>query len=306
MSRAMTIPFRLNDARLREGMDYLAQVDPRFAEARATYGDPPLRTAEEGFSALLRSIMGQQVSVFAARAIWDRLATAVNPVTPENLLKLSDEELRACGLSNNKVKFARSLALDTVERRIVFEDLPALEDEALVAMLTRAKGIGRWTAEIYMMFALGRPDVMPANDLGLIAGAQQLLKLRNRPEPERLLKLAKPWRPWRSVAAMFLWHVRRNMPDFSSSPAAQARREAERLAREERKAARLARAVAAAAAKEAGAATKATRRADATKADAATTETKRAAAKKRTIAASRGKRLKRAAPARNGRSSLSP
>jgi len=281
----MTIPFRLDDARLREGMDYLARLDSRFAEARATYGDPPLRTAEEGFSALLRSIMGQQVSVFAARAIWDRLATAVNPVTPENLLRLSDEELRACGLSNNKVKFARALALDTVDRRIVFEDLPALEDEALVAMLTRAKGIGRWTAEIYMMFALGRPDVMPANDLGLITAAQKLLKLRQRPEPERLLKLAKPWRPWRSVAAMFLWHVRRNMPDFSSSPAAQARREAERLAKEERKAARLAKAAAAAAAPAADGAGKAPRR---------------PAAKKRTIAASRRKRLKRARAAARG------
>jgi hypothetical protein len=140
-----------------------------------------------------------------------------------------------------------------------------------------------------MMFALGRPDVMPANDLGLITAAQQLLKLRNRPEPERLLKLAKPWRPWRSVAAMFLWHVRRNMPDFSSSPAAQARREAERLAKEERKAARLAKAAAAA-----------------TAADGASKTARRPAAKKRTIAASRRKRLKRAAPARHGRSPISP
>ncbi len=269
----MSIPFRLDDARLREGMDYLAQLDPRFAEARATYGDPPLRTAEEGFSALLRSIIGQQVSVFAARSIWDRVATAVDPVTPQNVLRLSDEELRACGLSNNKVKFARALALDTVEGRIIFEDLPALDDESLVAALTQAKGIGRWTAEIYMMFALGRPDVMPANDLGLLVAAQHLLKLRQRPEPERLLKLSKPWRPWRTVAALFLWHFRRNMPDFSSSPAAQARREAERLAREERKAARLAKA----AAQPAPAARK-------------------AAAKKRTVAASRRKQLKRAAP----------
>ncbi|HKU97184.1 MAG TPA: DNA-3-methyladenine glycosylase 2 family protein [Vineibacter sp.] len=272
----MSIPFRLDEARLREGMDYLAQLDPRFAEARAVYGDPPLRTAEEGFSALLRSIIGQQVSVFAARSIWDRVATAVDPVTPENLLRLSDEELRACGLSNNKVKFARSLALDTVERRIVFEDLPTLDDQTLVATLTQAKGIGPWTAEIYMMFALGRPDVMPINDLGLIVAAQHLLKLRQRPEPERLLKLSKPWRPWRTVAALFLWHFRRNMPDFSSSPAAQARREAERLAKEERKAARLAQAAARAAAEPVA--------------------VKKAAAKKRTVAASRRKKLKRATP----------
>ncbi len=272
----MSIPFRLDEARVREGMDYLAALDPRFAAARATYGDPPLRTAEEGFSALLRSIIGQQVSVFAARSIWDRVATAVDPVTPENLLRLSDEELRACGLSNNKVKFARSLALDTVERRIVFEDLPTLDDAALVATLTQAKGIGPWTAEIYMMFALGRPDVMPINDLGLIVAAQHLLKLRQRPEPERLLKLSTPWRPWRTVAALFLWHFRRNMPDFSSSPAAQARREAERLAKEARKAARLAKA--------------------AERAAAEPTAAKKTAAKKRTVAASRRKKLKRATP----------
>jgi DNA-3-methyladenine glycosylase II len=242
MSPAMSIPFRLDEGRVREGMDHLCGLDPRFAAARALYGDPPLRTMDEGFAALLRSIVGQQVSVFAARSIWDRVALAVNPVTPENLLRLADEELRACGLSNNKVRFARSLALDTVERRIVFETLADLDDETIVTTLTQAKGIGRWTAEIYMMFALGRPDVMPANDLGLIVAAQHLLKLRKRPEPARLLKLSKPWRPWRTVASLFLWHFRRNMPDFSSSPAAQARRETERAAKEARKAARAGRA----------------------------------------------------------------
>jgi DNA-3-methyladenine glycosylase II len=265
MSPGMSIPFRLDEARVREGMDHLARLDPRFAAARATYGDPALRTMEEGFAALLRSIVGQQVSVFAAASIWGRVATAVHPVTPDNLLRLSDEELRACGLSSNKVRFARGLALDTLERRIVFEDLPALDDEALVAMLTQAKGIGRWTAEIYMMFALGRPDVMPANDLGLIVAAQHLLKLRQRPKPERLLKLSEKWRPWRSVAALFLWHFRRNMPDFSSSPAAKARRAVEHAAREERKAARQAR-------------------------GAARPAAKRAAARKRTVAASRRKK----------------
>ncbi|HJQ58981.1 MAG TPA: hypothetical protein VJ890_18900 [Vineibacter sp.] len=274
----MSIPFRLDEARVREGMDFLAALDPRFAEARAQYGDPPLRTMDEGFAALLRSIVGQQVSVFAARSIWDRVAASVAPTTPENLLLRSDDELRACGLSNNKVKFARALALDTMERRIVFEDLAVLGDEAIVTSLTQAKGIGRWTAEIYMMFALGRPDVMPANDLGLIVAAQHLLKLRRRPEPTRLLKLSAPWQPWRSVAALFLWHFRRNMPDFSSSPAAQARRAAEQAAKEERKAARLAKA--------------------ASRPTTKRPAVNKKAAKKRTIAASRRKHLKRAPPAR--------
>ena len=237
----MSIPFRLTDLHVQEGMAALGAIDPRFAAGLAAYGHPPLRMAAEGYAALLRAIVGQQVSVYAARSIWDRVAALVNPMTPQRLLEFSDAELRACGLSNNKVKFARSLALDTAEKRIVFEALPELDDEAVIAMLTQAKGIGRWTAEIYMMFALGRPDVMPANDLGLIVAAQSLFGLRKRPDPKKMLKMAEAWRPWRSVAALFLWHYRHNMPDFSDSPAAVARREAERLAKEERKATRAAR-----------------------------------------------------------------
>jgi DNA-3-methyladenine glycosylase II len=240
MSPAMSIPFRLTDRHVLEGMTALGATDPRFAAGLATYGQPPLRRAEEGYAALLRAIVGQQVSVYAARSIWNRLAALVDPMTPERLLEFSDEQLRACGLSNNKVKFARSLALDTAERRIVFEALPDLDDEAVIAMLTQAKGIGRWTAEIYMMFALGRPDVMPANDLGIIVATQHFFGLRRRPDPQKMLKLAEAWRPWRTVAALFLWHYRHNMPDFSDSPAAVARREAERAAKEERKAARAA------------------------------------------------------------------
>lgn len=221
-------------------MAALAALDPRFAAGLTSYGHPPLRNADEGYAALLRAIVGQQVSVYAARSIWNRVAALVDPMTPERLLEFSDEQLRACGLSNNKVKFARSLALDTAEKRIVFEALAALDDDAVVTMLTQAKGIGRWTAEIYMMFALGRPDIMPANDLGLIVAAQHFFGLRRRPDPHKLLKMAEAWRPWRTVAALFLWHYRHNMPDFSDSPAAVARRDAERLAREERKAARAA------------------------------------------------------------------
>ncbi|MBX3503058.1 MAG: DNA-3-methyladenine glycosylase 2 family protein [Alphaproteobacteria bacterium] len=236
----MSIPFRLTEEHVLEGMTALGAIDPRFAAGLATYGQPPLRSAEEGYAALLRAIVGQQVSVYAARSIWDRVAALVVPMTPQRLLEFSDAELRACGLSNNKVKFARSLALDTAEKRIVFEHLPELDDDAVIAMLTQAKGIGRWTAEIYMMFALGRPDVMPANDLGIIVAAQHFFGLRRRPDPKRLLTMAEAWRPWRTVASLFLWHYRHNMPDFSDSPAAIARRAAERLAKEERKAKRAA------------------------------------------------------------------
>jgi DNA-3-methyladenine glycosylase II len=241
MSRAMSIPFRLNDQYVQEGMAALAARDPRFAAGLSELGHPPLRAADEGYAALLRAIVGQQVSVYAARSIWNRVAALVDPMTPERLLTFSDEQLRACGLSNNKVKFARALAFDTAEKRVVFEALAGLDDDAAIAMLTQVKGIGRWTAEIYLMFALGRPDIMPANDIGLIVAAQHLLGLRRRPDPQKMLKIAEAWRPWRTVAALFLWHYRHNMPDFSDSPAATAKREAERLAKEERKALRAAR-----------------------------------------------------------------
>ena len=211
----MSIPFRLDEAKLQEGLAHLAQVDEDFARALALHGPPPLRRLDEGFAALLRAIVGQQVSVKAAASIWGRFETACGTVTPERVLELDDAALRAVGLSGGKMRYSRGLALDTREQRIVFEALSALEDQAVIDMLTQAKGIGRWTAEMYLMFALGRPDVMPAADLGLIVAAQHLKRMRKRPDSKRLLKLAEAWRPWRSVAALFLWHYRRTMPDWS-------------------------------------------------------------------------------------------
>jgi len=113
------------------------------------------------------------------------------------------------------MRYGRSLATDIVEGRIDFGTLAALDDETAIAMLMQAKGIGRWTAEIYLMFAHGRPDIMPGLDLGLVIAAQHLKKLRKRPDAKRLVKIAEPWRPWRSAAALLLWHYRRNMPDWS-------------------------------------------------------------------------------------------
>ena len=164
------------------------------------------------------SIVGQQVSVHAARSIWLRLEAAVPSMTPADFLAQSDEALRAVGLSGAKVRYGRSLATDIVEGRIDFDALHDLDDAAAIKMLTQAKGIGPWTAEIYLMFALGRPDIMPGLDLGLVVAAQHLKRLRTRPSPERLLKLAEAWRPWRSAAALLLWHYRRSMPDWGAKP----------------------------------------------------------------------------------------
>jgi len=135
---------------------------------------------------------------------------------PLERLRFEHEALRAVGLSGAKMRYGRSLAADIVEGRIDFGALDALDDETAIAMLCQAKGIGRWTAEIYLMFAHGRPDIMPGLDLGLVIAAQHLKKLRKRPDAKRLVKIAEQWRPWRSAAALLLWHYRRNMPDWSA------------------------------------------------------------------------------------------
>ena len=205
----------LDSANLKKAMRHLAKVDPDFARAIKEVGHPELRVVPSGFGGLMRSIVGQQVSVHAARAIWLRLEALIPTGDPADFLKLTDEQLRAVGLSNSKMKYGRSLASDIVEGRIDFAKLAELDDMAAIAMLTQAKGIGPWTAEIYLMFAHGRPDIMPGLDLGLVIAAQHLKKLRKRPDAKRLVKIAEPWRPWRSAAALLLWHYRRNMPDWS-------------------------------------------------------------------------------------------
>ncbi len=204
---------------LKKAMRHLGRVDPDFARVLEEVGPPELREVPRGFSGLMRSIVGQQVSVHAARSIWLRLEDAVPSMDPAAFLALSDEQLRGVGLSGAKTRYGRSLATDIVERRIDFVALHELEDEAAIAMLCQAKGIGRWTAEIYLMFAHGRPDIMPGLDLGLVVAAQHLKRLRKRPDAKRLLKIAEPWRPWRSAAALLLWHYRRNMPDWSKKEA---------------------------------------------------------------------------------------
>ena len=213
---AGSAPLVLDAANLKKAMRHLAKVDADFARALKEVGHPELRVVPQGFGGLMRSIVGQQVSVHAARSIWLRLEALLPAMDPADFLKLTDEQLRAVGLSNAKMRYGRSLASDIVEGRIDFAALAELDDMAAVAMLTQAKGIGPWTAEIYLMFAHGRADIMPGLDLGLVIAAQHLKKLRKRPDAKRLLKIAEAWRPWRSAAALLLWHYRRNMPDWSA------------------------------------------------------------------------------------------
>jgi len=206
----------LDAANLKKALRHLAKVDADFARVLKEVGQPALREVPTGFGGLMRSIVGQQVSVHAARSIWLRLEAAAPSMEATEFLALSDEQLRAVGLSNAKMRYGRSLASDIAEGRIDFAALDQLDDETAIAMLTQAKGIGRWTAEIYLMFAHGRPDIMPGLDLGLLIAAQHLKRMRKRPDAKRLIRIAEPWRPWRSAAALLLWHYRRNMPDWSA------------------------------------------------------------------------------------------
>ena len=199
-------PVKITGRTLPVALAELGARDPDMARALAGAGKPPLRRRKAGFAALLRIILAQQVSVASARAIFARLDVAADPLTPETFLALDDEALRAIGFSRQKIGYGRGLAGDVTERRLDLQRLKRLDDEAAIEALTTVKGIGRWSAEIYLMSALGRPDIWPALDLGLAQAVQLLKGLDERPDPKRMLEIGEAWRPWRSVASLLLWH----------------------------------------------------------------------------------------------------
>lgn len=200
----------LPDESLRPALEALAERDRDIAAAYAACGLPPVRSAPKGFAGLIHTIVGQQVSAAAARAILTRLEAAVRPMTPQALLKLDDEALRRVGLSRPKVRYCRSLAEDLASGRLDLAEVHALDDAAAIARITRVKGLGRWSAECYLLFALERPDVWPADDLAVQAAVQRLKGLEARPTAKVMDRLAEPWRPYRSAAARFLWHYYRH------------------------------------------------------------------------------------------------
>lgn len=187
-------------ADLAEGMDWLAQRNKIFAQAYELTGELPLRRKPEGFAELLSAIISQQVSTASARAIWGRVAAA-GLVTPQAVAAASDEDLRACGLSRPKLRYARALAAADLD----FAALRFMPDEKIIAQLVEIPGIGRWTAEIYAMFSLGRADVFAHNDLALQEAARLLFALDARPNERQMRALAADWSPWRAVAARLLW-----------------------------------------------------------------------------------------------------
>lgn len=183
-----------------EGAEWLARTDPRMAVILLQTGPLPLRRGPDGFAALLDAIVGQQVSTASARAIWGRLEAA--GLTDEAVVaQTSDEDLRAQGLSRQKARYAKALA----EARLDYVSLRDAPNAEVVAILTAVPGIGRWTAEIYAMFALGRADVFAPGDLALQEAARIALNLEARPTAKALAALAEDWSPWRAVAARALW-----------------------------------------------------------------------------------------------------
>lgn len=188
------------EADIAEGMAWLAARDPRFGVAHDLTGPLPLRRKPEGFAELLGAIVSQQVSVASARAIWGRVESA-GLITPAAIRGASDDDLRACGLSRPKLRYARALA----EAGIDFDALRHLPDAEVITRLTAVPGIGAWTAEIYAMFSLGRADVFAHADLALQEGARALLGLESRPNERAMRVLAAEWTPWRAVAARLLW-----------------------------------------------------------------------------------------------------
>jgi DNA-3-methyladenine glycosylase II len=196
----------LNEEAFFQGVRFLADRDEHLANVVKTYGQPPLWVRDPGFPTLVYIILEQQVSLASAKAAFDRLNGIVRPLTPRRFLKLTNAELLRIGFSRQKTLYTRLLAESLSRRYFDLGDLHDLEDDAVRKMLTTFKGIGKWTADIYLLSALRRPDIWPTGDLALATAVHEVKRLRQRPSPERLEKMSEPWRPWRAVAARLFWH----------------------------------------------------------------------------------------------------
>ncbi len=191
---------------IRTAVEALAARDPAFAGVVERFGIPEPRNSERGAQTLLRTIVGQQVSVAAARSMWAKLEAAFgSPPALAKLLEATDENLRAAGMSRQKAGYIRSLAQLVISGELDLEALPD-DDEEAIALLTKIKGIGRWSAEIYLLFAEGRPDVFPAGDLAVLIELGRLKGLPEKPSEKQLRELAEAWRPYRGAAAVLAWH----------------------------------------------------------------------------------------------------
>jgi DNA-3-methyladenine glycosylase II len=196
----------LSAEQLHRSIDALAGMEPAIARMLETIGYPPPRIRDRGYQTLLRTIVGQQVSVAAANAIWAKMEAMIGAgLAPEAVAAAPDELLRATGLSRQKIAYARSLAEHVASGTIDFDRLPA-DDEEAIAQMIAIKGIGRWSAEIYLLFAEGRPDIWPAGDLAIQEGLGRILGLPERPSEKQVRAAAENWRPHRGAVTLLTWH----------------------------------------------------------------------------------------------------
>jgi DNA-3-methyladenine glycosylase II len=197
----------LTESRLGEAVRELAARDADLAAIVARYGMPPLWDREPGFPTLLHIILEQQVSLASARAAFDRLRIAADPLTPATFLTLSDAELLSIGFSRQKARYGRALATAIDTRALDLDGLSDVEDAEVHRALQAILGIGPWTSTIYLLMVLGRPDVWPIGDLALVESVREVKRLDRRPDASAMATIGEPWRPWRSVAARLLWHA---------------------------------------------------------------------------------------------------
>jgi DNA-3-methyladenine glycosylase II len=187
-------------------VDGLVARDPDLAGIVERFGPPPLWDRPPGFGTLLHIVLEQQVSLASARAAFDRLTAVADPLTPRRFLELDDAALLAIGFSRQKARYGRALAAAIDSRALDLDALDGLDDEAVRTTLEALPGIGPWTSNIYLMMALGRPDIWPAGDIALASAVAEVKGLPVRPDAATLTTLGEAWRPWRSVAARLLWH----------------------------------------------------------------------------------------------------
>ena len=207
ISPAISLPISLNQERLAEAVTYLSGRDPHLAILFKKWGAPPMWPREPGFHTLVYLILEQQVSLASAKATYDRLLARVGgPLVPERFLKLHAGTLKKIGFSRQKALYCRLLADAVQKGTLNLESIHAMDDEAARATLTSIKGIGPWTADVYLLMVLQRPDIWPVGDLALQKAARHVKQLRKHPSSTKLEKIGEAWRPWRAVAARMLWH----------------------------------------------------------------------------------------------------
>jgi len=202
----------LTETNLRLGLDYLETKDPDLGTIVHNLGAPPMWARKPGFPTLLLIILEQQVSLASAKAAFTKLTNAISFITPENFIELSDSSLKEIGFSRQKIAYCRGLAHAVATGSLILDDLNELNDDSAREKLVKIKGIGPWTANIYLLMALLRPDIWPSGDLAIAEAVKRVKHLPERPNPLQLDEIGSEWQPWRSVAARILWNYYLNTP----------------------------------------------------------------------------------------------